>query len=320
MPIPTGTVYFSQIRTELNSGTGGSFPASGSMPLNDATFRSRLTDTSQNAPLGISAIRGNAFQRFGIAVDTTNYNIRNALIGAGWNGAGRASVDLIISSGVRVYSGTTGDYALNTGGPWPAGSSVNIYNSGYILGHGGAGGDGGNGRRPGSGGPYGGSAGSAGGPGLYLQVSTYVSNGGYICGGGGGGGGGIGRDAAALPGIPGTASTAGGGGGGGGAGAVASQGGSGGIGDGTSYPANGNGGTNGGYNYPGPGGQGALLYAAAPTTRQWGGAGGSWGAAGAAGGNPPGSTPGFAGGPAGIAIQGYPLFSGGGGTILGGLA
>lgn len=62
MPLSTGEISFDNIRNEMRNGLGnpGAFaPApwgSGGMPFNDASFRSRLTDTAQNAQLSISDI------------------------------------------------------------------------------------------------------------------------------------------------------------------------------------------------------------------------------------------------------------------------
>lgn len=307
MPIPTGTVYFSQIRTELNSGTGGSYPLSGSVPLNDATFRSRLTNTSQNASLNISAIRGNAYQRFTIAADTVYYNIRNALIGAGWNGTSKGSVDLIVNGGVVVSSASTGAYAMDTGGPWPGPSTINLYNYGYIVGMGGNGGPGGNGASPGNGGSQDGTWGGAGGPGLLVQRAITLINGGQIAGGGGGGGGGSGEWSPADPfGVPIPAVTRGGGGGGGGASSrYASSGGTGGLGVGTPSPNPGSPGGNGGFASAGGGGAGG----GGVPSQNPGGAGGGWGSAGgvgrARGPLPSPSSPVPQGGAGGISIQGW---------------
>lgn len=301
----------------MAAGAGGGY--TGAMPLNDATFRARLTDTGQNAQLALSSIRGNAYQRFSIGVDTLGYNIRTALVNAGWNGTSKGSVDLIVG-GITVYTNTTGGYAMDTGGPWPGPSTVYIYNSGYILGMGGAGGDGATGTRAAPG-PFGGTNGSGGGPGLLVQRATYISNGGYICGGGGGGGAGNAGDAGPVPGFPTAyASTRGGGGGGGGAGGyTASAGGAGGPAAPTNYPSPGAPGGNGGWNSAGAGGQGGKLYFGAPTARSNGNTGGGWGAGAGAGGSPTASPTliGFAGGGAGAAIQNWSLVSGGGGLIYG---
>lgn len=308
MPIPTGAVYFSQIRAELNNGTGGSYPISGSMPLNDATFRSRLTNTSQNASLNIGAIKGNAYQRFTIATNTSNYNIYNALAGTGWNGLAKGSVDLIVNGGVIVSSSGTGGYAMDTGGPWPGPSSINLYNYGYIVGAGGYGGNGGDGAPPGNGGPgTDGGWGAAGGPGLRAQRALYLVNGGQIAGGGGGGGGGTGEFVSADPFIGAPASTRGGGGGGGGASnAVATAYGGGyGLGNGSPSPRPGTAGGNGGWATAGAGGAGG---GPAPGANP-GGPGGGWGSAGAAGRArgplPAPSSPVPQGGAGGISIQGW---------------
>lgn len=306
MPIPTGAVYFSQIRSELYNGTGGGYPLAASMPLNDATFRSRLTNTSQNASLNIGAIKGNAYQRFTIAADTVYYNIYNALAATGWNGLAKGSVDVIVNGGIVVSSASTGAYAMDTGGPWPGPSSINLYNYGYILGMGGNGGSGGNGASPGNGGSLPGAAGGGGGPGLLIQRSTYLVNGGIIAGGGGGGGGGDGEWTSADPFLGQPATSRGGGGGGGGASSrYASGGGAGGTGVGTPSPRPGAPGAGASITGNGSAGGGGGIGGGPTAARNDGGAGGSWGAAGAIGGRRSPALPYPQGGGGGISVQGW---------------
>lgn len=317
MPIPTGTaaISFSQLRDEMNAGSGGNYPATpGTFSLNDATFRSRLTDTAQNTTLSLSSIRGNAYLRFIIAADTTNYDIRSALVAAGWNGTAKGSADVVVNSGVVVGTGSTGSYAMDTGGPWPAPSTIVVYNNGgYIVGMGGAGGKGGNATPSVS---SNGTPGSAGGPGLRAQRNMTLNNynGGIVGGGGGGGGGGAGRVIAAIPGpFPIGIQTDGGSGGGGGrTGRTPSAGGGAGTATG-SNSQNGLPGNPGTFGAEGSGG----------TRNRLGGAGGGWGTAGVNGGSganpafPPGpSNPstGGTGGAAGIAVQGWSLVTSVNGT------
>ena len=95
-------------------------------------------------------------------------------------------VDVIINSGIYVYSDSTGTPAFITG--TGVAGTLTIINNGYIIGAGGAGGTGGasNGN---------GSAGGTGGTALKLEKDTTLDNNGTISGGGGGGGGGGGAEA-----------------------------------------------------------------------------------------------------------------------------
>jgi hypothetical protein len=95
-------------------------------------------------------------------------------------------VDVIINSGVYVYSDNTSIPALLTGSG--VAGVLTIINNGYIYGAGGAGGTGGS---PGSGG----SSGASGGTALKLEKNITLDNNGSILGGGGGGGGGGGASA-----------------------------------------------------------------------------------------------------------------------------
>jgi hypothetical protein len=307
MPIPTGTaaISFSQLRNEMFIGLG-SPTAYNSFPLNDGTFRSRLTDTAQNAQLSLSALRGNAYQRFTIAADYYGtYDIRTALVNTGWTTSSKGSVDVVINSNIVVSAPGTGVYAMDTGGPWPGPSSpaanMVIVNNGSIVGKGGDGGKGGNASASSptstSGTTQGGAPGSAGGPALRVQRAITLTNYGNVAGGGGGGGGGSGRfiayDPNPPPSFPVPAQVDGGSGGGGGrTNNNPSAGGAAGIASGIPNRANGSAGGPGTFPTFGLGG----------VNNNNGGNGGGWGAAGA-GGVPGGS--GGAGGAAGISVQGW---------------
>lgn len=315
MPIPTGTaaISFSQLRTEMHTGLGN--PAAySSFPLNDSIFRLRLTDTAVSGALSLSALRGNAYLRFTIAANTTNYNIRTAFVGAypTWPGGTKASANVVINANIVVGSPSTGSYAMDTGGPWPGPSTIAIHNDGgYIVGVGGVGG---NGSPAGSAGST--TPGGAGGPALNVQQSTTIYNtGATIGGGGGGGGGGRGNQFSTPGGVP---INSGGGGGGGGRSS-------------NTPAAGGTGGSAGGAN-PFPGNSGfAGTFAAAGNGRGSGGpapGGGTGGAGGAAWGfignnggpaSPAPTLPARAGGGSGVAVQGWSLVTapGPGGTIAG---
>jgi hypothetical protein len=193
------------------------------------------------------------------------------------------TVTFVVETDVVIGSSSTGSPAM-TVGVWPAGVTLVLTNTGYIVGRGGNGGDGGcaclsNGR-----------AGGYGGPALYSRQAITITNNGIIGGGGGGGGGGAGIDGGyAGP----------GGGGGGGAGYVAGSGGDGELGGGcwwTAYD-----GAPGTLTAGGAGGD------AWRTDAGTGGTGGSLGQAGSVGGEDTyrkcGTIPG-AGGAAGNAVDG----------------
>ena len=295
MPIPTGTaaISFSQLRTEMHTGLGN--PAAYStFPLNDGTFRSRLTDTAVNGALSLSSLRGNAYQRFTIAADNSNspYDIRAALIAGGWNGTSKGSADVLVNSGVVVSSSSTGAYAMDTGGPWPGPSTIVVYNNGgYIIGMGGNGGVGGADDFNNAG------AGLAGGAALRAQRAMTLVNSGTVGGGGGGGGGGDGTTGVtplSPPFSPLPFNNGGGGGGGGRTGRTNSSSGGPGPADGPNANPGGSG-QAGTFAAAGTGGPGAGTAGA-------GGTGGNWGTAGNNGGGPNNPGP---GGAAGISVQGW---------------
>jgi hypothetical protein len=145
-----------------------------------------------------------------ISSDTTNFDLRQAAINAGWDGVQQLLATITINSGVNVYSTSTGSYAFYVSPTFPAGSSLSLINNGYIVG--GGGGGGGGGPLTGVGVTATGAAGSAGGPALYVGYALKVTNYGTIGGGGGGGGGG---SATRVTGGAPATSTSGGGGGGG---------------------------------------------------------------------------------------------------------
>lgn len=214
-----------------------------------------------------------------ISADTTIQNMRTLALAAGWDGVSVIDFILINNSAIYVRATTTSNYALDTGSPWPATSTLTLINRGYFQGKGGGGGAGAN-----QAGGIAATVGLPGGHAINLQYPLSIDNGsGYILGGGGGGGGGGGSDAScnctkfscdsgSAPG--------GGGGGGGGTGA-----------GGTATPnavAGSSGVNNVTVNAHGLGGAGGTSLCS--TTGGSGGLGGDWGGAGVAGspGNPVG--------------------------------
>ena len=210
--------------------------------------------------------------------------------------SGAVVVNVSVGPGVILSASTTSNFGLDCSG-LPTGSTVNLYNAGYITGHGGNGGPGA--WWMGDSGFGGGAGDQTNNPSLYsigLDAGAAINgvgsgstmniwNTGHIWGGGGGGGGG---------GITATAphtNTACGGGGGGGAGDGA--GGIGFFGGQAQATFNGGTGTDGllapNASAAGTAGGGAAT-ADGSATAGAGGIGGNWGAAGTAGTGPTGKT------------------------------
>lgn len=123
---------------------------------------------------------------------TLNPNLRSLAIAGGWDGVKPLNATFTVNSGIYLYSADTSTPALDTGTPFPAGSSIKLINNGVIIGRGGAGGNSYNY----AGGPVG-YAGGNGGPALRAQAAIKITNNGSIGGGGGGGGGTANRDVGA---------------------------------------------------------------------------------------------------------------------------
>lgn len=121
-----------------------------------------------------------------ISFTVLNYNLRNAIINAGWDQNIPVRANVVITQGGIIGSANTGAFAFDTGGPFPAESEITIHiqPGGIICGAGGNGGVGSD--STGSGG----TAGFPGGPALRAQTNISIINHGIIAGGGGGGGGG----------------------------------------------------------------------------------------------------------------------------------
>ena len=117
------------------------------------------TGAASSRAYGLSGV--NLFE-FTISSNQTNADLRTLALAAGWEG--QARVVATLGSGVYISSNSTGTPALTVTGSFPNG--VQLINSGYIVGMGGAGGNGSTQTGPG----FDGSAG-----GLALSVSTSVS-------------------------------------------------------------------------------------------------------------------------------------------------
>ena len=133
-------------------------------------------------PVSRTISLGGGLPTFVVSVSsvTTDLNVYNRLISAGWNGT--SAVRAVVNITATVYSTTTATAAIIIAS-LPALSKVyvNISSGIVVAGCGGAGG----------GLWYTATNGSPGGPAIYTRNTTYISNLGTI--GGGGGGGGMGR-------------------------------------------------------------------------------------------------------------------------------
>jgi hypothetical protein len=127
---------------------------------------------------------------FSILNNTTDVNVRQLAINAGWNQSDK--VIATIGSGVIISGSSDATPALVIDGSWPSG--IELINNGIIQGCGGKGGNGGStdpeGGTDGTGSASQGTAGSNGGTALSASVAVIITNNGSIRGGGGGGGGG----------------------------------------------------------------------------------------------------------------------------------
>jgi hypothetical protein len=219
--------------------------------------------------------------------------------------SGAITVTVTVNQGVCVFASSESEYAMDLSG-LPAGSTVNLINNGYILGHGGQGADGAMASENGSssqvenaGFPTNG-GGAILGPGLSRTFNVTNTNG-HIWGGGGGGGGG-----GAFDGLPSLGQGSAGGGGGGAGGGRGGRGGRTVYVTSASVPApNGANGTNGPL---GVGGTPGVGNTNGPAQVGVSGAGGNYGLPGATGVNPATTTLGHfgvfsAGGTAGKAIE-----------------
>jgi hypothetical protein len=265
--------------------------ATGQISLNDAAVR-----TLAGVPSGAIVMPTDFYGKSNrvtasatISSDTANYTVNTAK--APGYSSGKTDFTLTINSGVFVFSGSTGSYAMTVDTSWAAGDTVTIVNNGTIVGRGGGGGGGG------GGGTYaGGSPGGGGGPALLVQRAITMNNLNRIAGGGGGGGGQGTVNGTNKSGEP--TVYYGGGGGGGGIG-NGSAGGGGGNPEGQFVGISGNAGT---LTAAGTGGRWQTVCIG----QGFGGTGGGYGAAGssATGGGCSGTSGMGGGGSGGVCIQG----------------
>jgi len=176
MPLPaSGAISMYDINVEL--GLTGTTTIS----MNDAIVRTLFATASGAIDLNTGHSKANTFTfNKTIAANTTNYNLYNDMVAAGWNGTLKVNATITINSGVYVYSTSTGTYGFNVSSI-PASSVISITNNGLIYGCGGAGGNSTTGT---------GSTGGNGGPAFFTNYALSFRNNGTIYGGGGGGGSG----------------------------------------------------------------------------------------------------------------------------------
>lgn len=174
-----GTTAGQSIQIELN-GNGTT-----QMSLNDAAVRT-LANVASGAitmPTNFYGKSNRVTAAATISSNTANYTVNTAKA-AGYI-AGTTDFTLTINSGIFVFSGSTGSYAMTVDTSWAAGDTVTIVNNGTIVGRGGGGGGGGGNSYDTAGGSGGGA-----GPALLVQRAITMNNLSRIAGGGGGGGGG----------------------------------------------------------------------------------------------------------------------------------
>lgn len=170
MTLPTGTISFDQINTEIRR------TATASLTLDDATVRTLAGVGGSGTVISMSSLLGKHYRvSLSYTVTTQSVDLTLNAYTIGGYIAGISDVTLTINN-VLIYASSTGTYALTLTG-FTSGDTFNLINNGTIAGHGGAGG-------PGTG-----AVGGAGGPAINLGYPVSITCPGYIGGGGGGGGG-----------------------------------------------------------------------------------------------------------------------------------
>lgn len=178
MPLPTsGTISISNVNVELG------LASTNQNSLGNTAVRGLFTVPSGQISLSNGRGKSRAFvANLVISSNTSDYNLRTAVVNSGWDQITPVDVVCTINSGVTVFASSTSVYAFNTGSVYPALSALTIVNNGTILGRGGNGGNALTSTTSGSG--------TSGGPALFVGAPCSIINNGRISGGGGGGGAG----------------------------------------------------------------------------------------------------------------------------------
>jgi hypothetical protein len=163
LPVSPNSISLSQVNVELARS------ATAMISMNEAAVRGLFGVAS--GAIGMSSGRGKSSQFVFSFAGGTNVDLRTAAINAGWN---QTSKVIATNTGV-ITSTSTGAYALTVSGSFPNGVQLN--NSGFIVGMGGAGGNIM-------------AVGNPGGPAIGAFTAVTINNTGTIAGGGGGGGAG----------------------------------------------------------------------------------------------------------------------------------
>lgn len=171
MTLPVGQISMQQVNTELSVS-----PATTLISLNQANVRALAGVPSGTISMSNLQGKSNAFPFSAtIAAPVQNYNLRTAMVAAGYPGTGAFTAAVTINSGVYVWSDDTAIAGLDTGAL--SGGAITITNNGYIMGKGGQGATATATPTPGS----------PGGAAVNLQHPATIVNNSYVAGGGGGG-------------------------------------------------------------------------------------------------------------------------------------
>jgi len=180
----SGEIKMSDINTELGN------TSTDEITLGESDVRGLFDVASGQIRLATDGYGKSNLYTYTISANASQLNMRAAAVTDGWNQSSALAV--IINSGVTIYSGSTGSYAMVIDGAYAGG--VTLTNNGTILGRGGAGASVSSGGCIGCGcTTYTGNSpnGGSGGPALQITTATTIVNGsGRISGGGGGGGAG----------------------------------------------------------------------------------------------------------------------------------
>lgn len=170
MALPSsGAISLSQVNVELDLG------ATATINMGSSGVRGLFDVASGAISMSNGYGKANAFVfTQTISSSVQNYNLRSAMLSAGYPGSGAFNATITINSGVYVWSDSVATAGFDTGSL--SGGTINITNNGFIIGRGGNGSGALN------------SAGNPGGPAMSISHNVNMTNNSYIAGGGGSGG------------------------------------------------------------------------------------------------------------------------------------